>query len=139
MSEQQKPYSLEEAENEAEKLRGSVESGKSRDYAEADKWLTILNSLNGYILEYEKEISEDPRHPIQQEVFRALRDFVEQGYKEGYVKLPTGTGKTVLFKRFAESIGVRSLIVVPKNILVEQTLGTLSGSTLANDVGVVNI
>ena len=111
---------------------------ETHDLLEVNKWLGILNSLDEYIDQYEKEISEDPRHPIQQEVFRALRDFLEEGNMDGYVKLPTGSGKTVLFRRFLEAIKQRSLIVVPNNILVDQTVKHLSGSSVGEDVGVLN-
>lgn len=105
---------------------------------EAKNWLSMLNSLDEYVETYEMEVSEDPRHPVQQEVFRAIRAFLEDGHLSGYVKLPTGSGKTVLFKRFLEAVRLRSLIVVPNNVLVEQTIKRLSGSALGDDIGVLN-
>ncbi|MFA7654042.1 MAG: DEAD/DEAH box helicase [Candidatus Magasanikbacteria bacterium] len=39
----------------------------------------------------------------------------------GYIKLPTGTGKTVLFSRLVEALGAKALIVVPTKVLVKQT------------------
>ncbi len=106
---------------------------------EFKKWLGILNSLDKYDKVYRDEVSEDPRHPKQQEVFSELRDFLEQGNKSGYIKLPTGSGKTIIFKRFLEAVQARSLVVVPNNVLVEQTFRQLNKSTLNGDVGVVNM
>jgi len=56
------------------------------------------------------------------EVFKALRERLERGERSGYVKLPTGAGKTVIFSEFVEALGGRSLVVVPTNQLVEQTV-----------------
>src|SRR3989344_1372495 len=103
------------------------------------KWLGILNSLDKYDEVYKNEVSEDPRHPKQQEVFSELRDFLEQGEKSGYIKLPTGSGKTIIFKRFLEAVRARSLIIVPNNVLVDQTVKQLNKSALNGDVGVVNM
>lgn len=103
------------------------------------KWLSILNSLDKYDISYRNEVSEDPRHPKQQEVFSEIRTFLEHGKRSGYIKLPTGSGKTIIFKRFLEAVQARSLIVVPNNVLVDQTARQLNKSTLSNNVGVVNM
>lgn len=108
------------------------------DFIDIKKWFGILNSLDQYIEKYDKEISEDPRHPVQQEVFSALRDFLEKGETSGYVKLPTGAGKTVVFKRFLEAIQARSMVVVPNNVLVDQTADRFSTSDFQDDIGIIN-
>lgn len=105
---------------------------------EARHWLGILNSLDDYIEGYKKEISDDPRHPVQQEVFGTLRDFLEQGRTHGYIKLPTGSGKSHIFKRFLDALHERSLIIVPGNVLLDQTVEHLSGTSLGEDLGVIN-
>ena len=106
----------------------------------AKKWLGILNSLDDYIEKYEREISEDPRHLKQQEVFRAIRDHFEQGKLNGYVKLPTGSGKTKIFTRFLQATKQRSLIIVPTNTLVTQTVEGLEKDlgNASSQIGVVN-
>lgn len=114
----------------------NLESDEIKDIR---KWLAILNSLDKYDKSYRNEVSEDPRHPKQQEVFGELRNFLEQGNKSGYIKLPTGSGKTIIFKRFLEAVDARSLIVVPNNILVNQTVEQLNKSTLNGSVGIINM
>ena len=57
----------------------------------------------------------------QADVFATLHTFLEKGGREGYIKLPTGSGKTVLFAKLSEILGTRTLVVVPTNVLVGQT------------------
>ncbi len=87
---------------------------------EMKKWLSALNSLDEYIAKY-AEGEEDTLYEEQLTVFEDLRKFLETGKKDGYIKLPTGTGKTVLFSEFVEALGLKTLIVTPKKLLVRQT------------------
>lgn len=60
----------------------------------------------------------------QQIAFQSIVDGLEQGIEEGYLKLPTGFGKTVMFTelaRLAVSAGLRVTVVVPTKILLKQT------------------
>ena len=86
------------------------------------RWLHLLNSLDYYIQAH-RVSSEEERtlYDRQFSVFEELRNFLEEGNTEGYIKLPTGTGKTVLFTEFVEATGLKTMIVVPTQILVEQT------------------
>jgi len=118
-------------------LRQQISVGAG-ELIEEKRWLDILNNLDDYIVKYESEINDDPRTPIQHDVFRSLRDFLEQGNTSGYVKLPTGTGKTRIFRRFLEAVHQRSVVVVPSNIIVGQTVKEFGGTLLSEDVGVVN-
>jgi superfamily II DNA or RNA helicase len=100
------------------------------------KWLYVLNSVDRYISEHlEAETKDQTLRGKQLTVFEDLRNFLEKGQTEGYIKLPTGTGKTVIFSEFIESLGLKTLVVVPKKILVEQTRKTLSEFTEDLDVG----
>ena len=72
--------------------------------------------------------------PHQIDAFEDIVDFFKEGGREGYVKLPTGTGKTVLFvelcKKLRESVAgdeelPRSIVLVPKIDLANQTLGSI--------------
>ncbi len=90
------------------------------DIVEMQKWLKGLNALDSYIAAHktgETEILRERQVPI----FEDLRDYIEQGGKAGYVKLPTGVGKTVLFTELIEALDFKTLIVVPTTPLVEQT------------------
>jgi superfamily II DNA or RNA helicase len=86
------------------------------------KILQTLNSLDLYINSHiSQSKSERTLRERQFSVFEDLRNFLERGNTEGYIKLPTGVGKTVLFAEFVEATDLKSLIVVPTIDLVKQT------------------
>lgn len=95
------------------------------------KYLHILNSLDRYITNHhkEKEAHTQTLWDEQLSVFEAIKQGLEEGEPEGYIKLPTGTGKTVLFTEFIESLGltttrgegINTLIVLPNTIPITQT------------------
>ena len=108
------------------------------EIVEMKKWLTALNSLDEYIIAHH-EGSETTLRGKQIDVFEDLRNFIEAGGKEGgYIKLPTGTGKTVLFVELIETLDLRSLVVVPRNLLIEQTERSLTEFAPDLDVGKVS-
>lgn len=65
----------------------------------------------------------------QKNVYEDLQNFLKSGETRGYISLPTGTGKTVLFISMLEALGInsdspsRALIVAPTINLVTQTIG----------------
>lgn len=83
--------------------------------------IQALNNLDEYISHHQLNPEERVLRDRQFTVFEDVRTFLEEGHKEGYVKLPTGVGKTVLFSQITEALGLKSLIVVPSKILVNQT------------------
>jgi len=99
------------------------------------KWLTALNSLDQYIKNHEEGNGESVLRERQLTVFGDLRKFLEQGGKDGYLKLPTGFGKTVLFTEFIEALDLKTLIVVPTTPLVGQTEKKLEEFAPNLDVG----
>lgn len=105
------------------------------DIDDMKKWLAALNSLDTYIQKHHE--GETTLRGKQIDVFESLRNFLEQGGKEGYVKLPTGVGKTVLFTEFIEALDVKTLVVVPTKILVEQTEKSIHKFAKDLDVGKV--
>lgn len=104
---------------------------------EMQEWLSILNNLDKYIENHRTNGEERTLRERQLTVFEDMRDFLEEGGKDGYIKLPTGSGKTVIFSEFIEAIGVKTLIVVPTKLLVEQTEDKLEEFTEDLDVGKV--
>jgi superfamily II DNA or RNA helicase len=80
-----------------------------------------LNNLEEFIRKHKEGEQEILRSERQINVFDDLHSFLEKGEMEGYVKLPTGVGKTVIFLKLVEALGLKSLIVVPSKILVNQT------------------
>ncbi|MDE1869498.1 MAG: DEAD/DEAH box helicase family protein [Candidatus Micrarchaeota archaeon] len=82
-------------------------------------------------------------------VFDDLNSFVKDGGLEGYVALPTATGKTPLYIKFIEALttdtDIKTIIAVPTNVLVEQTEKMLyqfidreKVEALPNKIGILN-
>ena len=82
-------------------------------------WIQALNNLENYISEHNE--GNGVLRERQATVFDDLRKFIEAGKKRGKVILPTGVGKTVLFTEFTKALDLPTLIVVPTQILVNQT------------------
>lgn len=78
----------------------------------------------------------------QMDVFNDLLCFFESGNldesfktgKRGWIKLPTGSGKTMIFSSLIHATGLRSLILVPNKNLIKQTREHLN--ELYPDLGV---
>ncbi|MDO8655888.1 MAG: DEAD/DEAH box helicase, partial [Nanoarchaeota archaeon] len=99
------------------------------------KTLGTLNNLDRYIEGMYEEDKEYTLRAHQQTVFEDLRDFLENGNREGYIKLPTGAGKTVVFIDFLKATDLKSLIVVPSTILINQTERQIQKFAKGIDVG----
>ena len=92
-----------------------------KEIEEMSGWLESLNNLDKYIETHKSDKNERTLRPRQFTVFEDLRKFTEEGGKEGYIKLPTGSGKTVIFSEFIEAFSQKTLVVVPTKLLVTQT------------------
>lgn len=101
---------------------------------------SVIANLDAYIAAHRQ--NGGTLRPRQFDAFRALRDFVAAGGRTGYIKLPAGTGKTVLFVEFTEAItggtSGRTMIVEPTNVLVYQTHKKTSEFAEGIDVGILN-
>ncbi len=98
-----------------------------------------LNSLDSYIGKHRTSTEQEQLlRPRQFGVFQDLRDFLEEGNKKGYVKLPTGVGKTVVFIEFIKALKSKTLVVVPTNVLVNQTRKRFEQFAPDLDVGQIN-
>lgn len=95
----------------------------NEELTEMRDWITILHNLDSYVTAHRDNSTETAvrLRDRQFTVFEDIRNCLEQGQKEGYVKLPTGVGKTILFLEFVKALGVKTLIVVPTRQLIEQT------------------
>jgi superfamily II DNA or RNA helicase len=83
-------------------------------------YVESLNRLDRYVNETiaaEQKILRE--HQI--DVFQDIRTTLEQGVKSGFIKLPTGAGKTAIFCEMAEVLGLKTLVVVPTKDLLLQT------------------
>jgi len=95
------------------------------------KYLHMINSLDRYSANHlsNKLSGTETLYDEQFDIFELIRSGLELGETSGYVKLPTGTGKTVLFTELIEAMGlttahgegIKSLIVVPTTIPIGQT------------------
>lgn len=97
--------------------------------------VSALNNLDKYIVSHEQNKEPRTLRERQAKVFEDLRTFLEEGGTEGYVKLPTGAGKTVIFSEFVESTNLKTLIVVPSTILIGQTEEKLQKYAQGLDIG----
>jgi superfamily II DNA or RNA helicase len=105
-----------------------------QDIAQAELWFGMMNSLS----DHSEAMLANPEATIlydaQMPVFHSLHDFMEvhgRGDARGYIRLPTGSGKTVLFTEFARVTGLRALVVTPSRLLVDQTDKTIRDFTEA--------
>ncbi|OGH10922.1 MAG: hypothetical protein A3B38_04160 [Candidatus Levybacteria bacterium RIFCSPLOWO2_01_FULL_36_13] len=88
---------------------------------------SLSKSVQGYLTDSERTVLR----PHQLTVFEDIRKFFEEGNKRGYVSLPTGTGKTVLFVELSKALldvqpeqkKPKILVVTPSKDLVHQTMG----------------
>lgn len=76
-----------------------------------------------------------PFRERQVTVFEAMRNFIKGGGTEGYVELPSGVGKTVLFAKFIDATRLTTLIVTDRILSVNQTGGKLETFAEGLDVG----
>ncbi|MCB9806051.1 DEAD/DEAH box helicase family protein [Candidatus Nomurabacteria bacterium] len=101
-------------------LRNQRRGKESDSLPGMKKWIKALNALDEYVLSHQEGEHDGLRHH-QIPVFEDLRDYLEKGGNGGYIKMPTGTGKTVIFSKFVQTLNLRTLVVVPKKTLVTQT------------------
>jgi superfamily II DNA or RNA helicase len=108
---------------------------------ETQQHLRMVHNLENFILDREAGMSESELFEHQQDVFHDIYKFLinppldEAGnyIRKGYIKLPTGTGKTAIFTTLVDILNkpleegapkLKSLVLVPKLDLVSQTVGT---------------
>jgi hypothetical protein len=56
-------------------------------------YIRTINSLESYITSYETDQPEGKLREYQQDTFHSLKKFFNSGKKEGFIEMPTGTGK----------------------------------------------
>ncbi len=95
----------------------------SEKIQDAVKRLKILDNLEKYIFTAE-DGGDKTLLPRQLETVTCIAGFLEKGYTEGNVTLPTGIGKTVIFSKFIEAViknnTARVLVVGPTKIILHQ-------------------
>ena len=73
------------------------------------------------------------RHPLRPSQAQVLRDIatdVDAGHDYGYVKRPTGTGKTVNYVAEIAATGMPALIITPRTNLTTQIYDTFLNKEL---------
>ena len=101
--------------------------------------LNITNRLESHIADYKSGVSGTRLRHGQPIVLDDLSSFVRGTPKfspadsltrAGYIEMPTGTGKTVIFTEFLSAIHkdnerpIKSLVLVPSKEILDQTVGT---------------
>ena len=97
--------------------------------------LGILNNLELYLGAHADGSSVTLRQG-QVPVFKSLVTFFERGLKSGFVVVPTRGGKTVIFVELAETVGKKTLILVPTKELIKQTSDRVKTFAPILDVGI---
>lgn len=87
--------------------------------------VSALNNIERFVESLETGESAISLYEHQKEVFRDLLEFFEAGETKGWIKLPTGAGKTAIFSSLAKATNLRTLILVPKTKLIDQTVDSL--------------
>lgn len=90
---------------------------------EACTTASVLRKLHAYLNDAEKGAASVLRDP-QVGVVQDLHEFYRQDKTWGFIKLPTGSGKTVIFAEIAEALNLPTLVVVPKIGIGDQTVNT---------------
>ncbi len=111
-----------------------------RDVSRADFNRDLLASMAAQIDAWEKQKPFDLRIS-QLRGLHSLIAFLERGGNEhntGYFRQPTGAGKTVLYSLIAFLLNRKTVIFVPKNILLEQTKEEMMNLGIPeNQIGIV--
>ena len=104
---------------------------EERELISVKKYVKLINNLEEYISSYEKDKPEGFLREHQQDVFHKISEFLNSGHKAGYLDLPTGFGKTVLFVELVKALSrvddgkkeLKTLVLVPTQDLIVQTIG----------------
>lgn len=105
---------------------------------ESKRKIGALNNVQNYIISHKEASEGQTLKERQLTVYEDLYRFLEAGNKEGYVKLPTGSGKTVIFIELIGAMRLKTLVVVPTTTLIYQTKKRFSEFAPTLDVGVVD-
>lgn len=99
----------------------------------ADTESSLSHPLSRFAVNLDNFITDGQKNeilrPHQRRVFDDVSTFLHDGETRGYIEMPTGTGKTVLFVSLAEAFSYkdpnppRILVVTPTRDLVRQTEG----------------
>jgi RNA polymerase sigma factor (sigma-70 family) len=97
--------------------------------------LEVLNNLELYLGAHADGSCVTLRQG-QVPVFKSLVTFFERGLRSGFVVVPTRGGKTVIFVELAETVGKKTLILVPTKELIKQTFDRVTTFAPDLDVGI---
>lgn len=120
------------------------------ELAPSTRRLKLINSLDRYIAGEGFTGNDNDLHEHQAEVFKDVARFlsaepeISGGTKRGYIEMPTGTGKTVVFTKLIEAFNqqeepVKSLILVPSKDILAQTIGSDGKRGFSEFAGQLNV
>lgn len=91
--------------------------------AKVEGYLGLPEIVKG--LKEQLKLSYEKLRPIQIETIQKIIDTFEFGDGAGYVKLPTGTGKTRIMSEVIKGTGKKTVVFVPRTNLLEYTKESL--------------
>lgn len=122
-------------------LAAALELGEATEVSHTTKvHLTMLQNLERFIHDRQDGMNESELHTHQQDIFNQLYSFLANPpqtndgdfERKGYLKMPTGSGKTAIFTTLIGILNkpvsdtepkLKALVLVPKLDLVTQTIG----------------
>lgn len=96
-----------------------------------------VGNLDDYLLRERFGINKKPLVGDQIRIFKSIRDCLADGITEGYIKAPPGYGKTLIYAKLADALGLKTLIVVPTTPLINQVADEIGECTESLRVGKV--
>lgn len=73
----------------------------------------------------------------QRETVESIAKALDKGQLHSSFVMPTGAGKTLVFAKIAQALGLRTLVVTPSQVGVEQIAETFEGLKMEGKVGMV--
>lgn len=116
------------------------EPSEEQEKEELEKQYSIikaLNNLKSYLEAHRKGGTEKLALKERQiETLQKVSDWLEAGGEKGYVVMPTGVGKTVIFLSLVEAMGLKTFICEPTQILQNQVIDEIADKTAIEETDV---
>lgn len=114
---------------------------RTRPVEEVLSQLSDLQTTDQSPLEPDTITIPDNLRSTQSEVYRRIKSYTENhtpNNTRGYISMPTGSGKTVIFSEIIKTTPGRTLIVVPLKNLQQQTIDKLRERGFTGTIGLAS-
>ncbi|OGH41454.1 MAG: hypothetical protein A3H79_02095 [Candidatus Levybacteria bacterium RIFCSPLOWO2_02_FULL_36_8b] len=95
----------------------------------------VVRKLDDYLLRERLGINKKTLGEDQIAILQSNRDCLADGMTDVYSKAPVGYGKTLIYAKLADALGLKTLILVPTTILLNQVANEISECTEGLGVG----